>query len=90
MLTYVFTPRSTLRDLFEYFNKPLPDELKNPVDLAQVLQSNDSAPAELNVQETAMGGEHNEYCMLHMTGDIEMAQPSFGTTVLHIAYKARC
>jgi hypothetical protein len=91
MLTYVYTPRSTLRGLFEYFNTPLPDELQSPLNLAQVLQGNDSVPDELNVQETAMGGECNEYNMsLHMPFDIKTTQPSFGIMASHIAYKAEC
>lgn len=54
--SYVYTPRSTLQGLFEDFSMSLPDALQAPVNLTRVLMGNDTAPAGLNVAETAMGG----------------------------------
>ncbi|KAF8890375.1 hypothetical protein BD779DRAFT_1610820 [Infundibulicybe gibba] len=54
-LTYTFTPRATLRSLFDSFKLPLPAEFEAPVNGSKVLQKNDTFPVGLDVAATSLG-----------------------------------
>jgi len=55
-ITYLFTPRETLRPLFSYFDMPFPDVLEKPLNMTRVLQNNDTVSGDINISKTAMGG----------------------------------
>ncbi|KAF8883434.1 hypothetical protein BD779DRAFT_1443935 [Infundibulicybe gibba] len=53
--TYTFTPRATLRSLFDSFKLPFPAQLEVPVNGSKVLQKNDTFPVGLDVAATSLG-----------------------------------
>ncbi|KAF9464261.1 hypothetical protein BDZ94DRAFT_1216732 [Collybia nuda] len=53
--TYIFTPRETLRSLFDSFDKEYPSILK-PFNATAVMQGNDTLPPDLNPNDLALGG----------------------------------
>jgi len=55
--TYLFTPRSTIRPLFDYFDLPFPQVFEQPLNFSEVLQLNDTLPSGLDTAGISMGGE---------------------------------
>jgi len=55
--TYLFTPRSTIRPLFDYFDLPFPQDVEQPLNFSRVLQLNDTLPSGLDTAGISMGGE---------------------------------
>jgi hypothetical protein len=56
-LTYVFTPRSTIRSLFDHFDLPFPQVLEQPFNFSWVVYPNDTLPSGLDTTGISMGGE---------------------------------
>ena len=55
--TYVFTPRSTIRSLFDHFDLPFPQVFEQPFNFSTVLHQNDTLPRGLDTTGISMGGE---------------------------------
>ncbi len=55
-LSYLFTPRETLRELFSSFQMPLPDLFEKPINLTRNLAPGDNVTG-VNLDEAAIGGE---------------------------------
>ena len=56
-LTYLYTPTSTIRPLFDDFDLPFPQDFEQPFNASGVLQSNDMLPSGLDTTGISMGGE---------------------------------
>ncbi|KAK7061328.1 hypothetical protein R3P38DRAFT_3489065, partial [Favolaschia claudopus] len=52
-LTYLFTPRDLLRDLFSSFNQDLPPSLEQSLNVSSVMRPNDTFPSALNPDDIA-------------------------------------
>ncbi|KAF7301272.1 hypothetical protein MIND_00692000 [Mycena indigotica] len=54
-LSYVYTPRETLRSLFSSFGKELPANLETPLNITKLMMGNDTFPASLKAEDIALG-----------------------------------
>ena len=55
--TYLFTPRETLRLLFQGLDLSFPPTLERPLNFSSIVEIGDTLPVGLNHTTTAMGGE---------------------------------
>ena len=56
-LTYLFTPRSAIFPLFDYFDLPFPQDFEQPFNFSTILQPNDTLPSGLDTAGISAGGE---------------------------------
>jgi hypothetical protein len=55
--TYLFTPQSTIRPLFDDFDLPFPQNFEQPLNFSKVVHPNDTLPNGLDTTGISMGGE---------------------------------
>ncbi|KDR76712.1 hypothetical protein GALMADRAFT_139606 [Galerina marginata CBS 339.88] len=53
--TYLFTPRETIRSLFQDFNMSIPGDYEKPFNFSSVVASNDTLPSGLNTSSVVLG-----------------------------------
>ncbi|KAF7433505.1 hypothetical protein PC9H_005461 [Pleurotus ostreatus] len=72
-LSYLFTPRETLRELFSSFQMPLPDLFEKPINLTRNLAPGDNVTG-VNLDEAALGAAFYN----NGVGHSMKSQPLFG------------
>ena len=60
-LTYLFTPQSTIRSLFDAFGLNFPEDLQRPFDFSTVVDPMDILPRGLNNSDISLGGASVSY-----------------------------
>ncbi|KDR74467.1 hypothetical protein GALMADRAFT_71149 [Galerina marginata CBS 339.88] len=63
--TYLFTPRDTLRPLFQHFNLLLPQDYEQSFNFSSTLYLNDTLPSGINTSSIAMGARFSDNGVAH-------------------------
>ena len=77
--TYLFTPQSTIRPLFDAFGLDFPQALQPPLNFSTVVDLKDTLPGGLNKTGISMGGANVSY---HWTLFFNDFDPGFLSQVL--------
>ncbi|KAF8164850.1 hypothetical protein B0H34DRAFT_648623 [Crassisporium funariophilum] len=77
-LTYLFTPRDTVRPLFQGVGLPFPARLEQPLNLTKTMHPNDTVPATLDISKIAMGAMFSHNGVAHSMKSTPMSMGADG------------